>query len=317
MQVTPDTVGSLGEFPLISRITTGLPTAPAVRVGPGDDGAVFLLNGSGVTSVDVLVEHVHFRQDWIPAERLGHRAVGVAAADIEAMGASQAFVLVGLSLPPETPTAWVEDLNRGIRDECELAGAVLVGGDITRGRDITISMTVVGELRGRDPVLRSGARPGDVVAVCGRLGWAAGGLAVLSRGFRSPRALVEAYQAPQVPYGAGAEAQEAGATAMCDVSDGLLADLGHIALASGVSIDIDTERLDVPDPLRAVSAATGKDPLGFVLTGGEDHALVATFPLGQVPVEWDVIGQVAGGEPGVLVDGAAYDGAGGWDHFAR
>ena len=173
---------------------------------------------------------------------------------------------------------------------------------------------VVGELRGRPPVLRSGARPGDVVAVRGRLGWAAGGLQVLKRGFRSPRALVEAYQCPVVTYGAGAEAALAGATAMVDVSDGLLADLGHLASASEVAVDLDSGRFDIPDPVRAVAAATGGDPLTYVLTGGEDHALAATFPFGRVPPEWLVVGKVADGQG---VTGEEWAGPKGWDHFAR
>ncbi len=314
--VTPrgTTVGSVGEFPTISRITAGLPMGPAVAVGPGDDGAVFLLNGSAVASTDMQVESVHFRRDWVTAENLGRRVVASAAADIEAMGASQGFVLAAVSLPSETPAAWVDDLARGIRTECELAGASWVGGDLARGPQVTVTVTVVGELRGRTPVLRSGANPGEVVAYRGRLGWSAAGLTVLSRGFRSPRALVEAYQYPRVGYGTGAEAQEAGATAMADVSDGLVADLGHIAAASEVLIDIDTARFDVPEPLRAVAAATGADPLSFILAGGEDHALVATFPFGRVPPQWQVIGAVSEGEPEVRVNGETWE-PNGWDHF--
>ncbi len=313
---TPETVGSVGEFPLIDRITAGVTHGPAVSVGPGDDAAVFLVNGSAVTSVDVLVEGVHFRRDWVPAERLGRRAVAVACADLEAMGADQVAVLVGLSVPPDLDAAWVADLARGVRDECELAGASLVGGDLTRSRDVAVAVTVIGELRGRPPVLRSGAAPGDVVAVRGRLGWAAGGLQVLKRGFRSPRVLVDAYQSPQIAYGAGVEAARAGATAMIDVSDGLLADLGHVADASEVAIDLDSGRFDIPDPVRAVAAATGGDPLAYVLTGGEDHALAATFPFGQVPPEWLVVGTVTEGE-GVTVDGQQWPGPAGWDHFGR
>ncbi len=314
MVASNETVGSVGEFPLIDRITSGLTLGPAVSVGPGDDAAVFLVNGSAVTSVDVLVEGVHFRRDWVPAERLGHRAVAVSCADLEAMGADPVAVLVGLSVPADLEASWVADLARGMRAECELAGASLVGGDITRSRDVTIAMTVIGELRGRAPVQRSGANPGDVVAVRGRLGWAAGGLQVLKRGFRSPRVLVEAYQCPAVPYGAGAEAAVGGATAMIDVSDGLLADVGHIARASEVAIDLDSGRFELPDPIRAVAAATGGDPLSYVLTGGEDHALAATFPFGRVPPEWWVIGTVAEGE-GVTVDGEPWTGTPGWTHF--
>ena len=316
MPVTPETVGSVGEFPLIERITSGLAMGPAVSVGPGDDAAVFLVNGSAVTSVDVLVEGVHFRRDWVPAERLGRRAVAVSCSDLEAMGAHQVAVLVGLSVPGDLEASWVADLARGIRAECEAAGASLVGGDVTRSRDVTLAMTVVGELRGRPPVLRSGAQPGDVVAVRGRLGWAAGGLQVLKRGFRSPRALVEAYQCPVVTYGAGAEAALAGATAMVDVSDGLLADLGHLASASEVAVDLDSGRFDIPDPVRAVAAAPGAAPRTKVGSGGEGHPQAAPVPLGRVPPEWLVVGKVADGQ-GVTVDGEEWAGPKGWDHFAR
>jgi thiamine-monophosphate kinase len=153
-----------------------------------------------------------------------------------------------------------------------------------------------------------------VVALAGRQGWSAGGLAVLSRGFRSPRVLVEAYRRPEPPYDAGPAAAEAGATAMIDVSDGLLADAGHLATDSGVAIDIRTDALEVPEPLHAVAGATGADPVSFVLAGGEDHSLLATFPGGAVPDGWRVIGAVGEGE-GVTVDGAAYDGETGWTHF--
>jgi thiamine-monophosphate kinase len=165
------------------------------------------------------------------------------------------------------------------------------------------------------PVRRSGARPGDLVALAGRQGWAAGGLAVLARGFRSPRALVEAYRRPEPPYAAGPEAAALGATAMIDVSDGLLADAGHIARASGVALDIRSADLEVPEPLRAVGAALGVDPMRFVLTGGDDHALVATYPAGTaLPDTWTVVGAVVEGEA-VTVDGAGYHGPAGHAHF--
>jgi len=163
-------------------------------------------------------------------------------------------------------------------------------------------------------VLRSGARPGDVLAITGRQGWSAGGLAVLSRGFRSPRVLVEAYRRPEPPYAAGPQAAEAGATSMIDVSDGLLADAGHLAHDSGVAIDVWTSALEVPEPLHAVAAATGADPLSFVLGGGEDHSLLATFPaVSMVPEGFRVIGAVRAGS-GVTVDGIPQQPRG-WDHF--
>jgi len=153
------------------------------------------------------------------------------------------------------------------------------------------------------------------VAVCGRLGWAAAGLAVLGRGFRSPRAVVDAHRRPHPPYTAGPQAAQLGATAMIDVSDGLLADLGHIAECSSVAIDVRSDAFDVPDPLAAVGSALGADPLGFVLTGGDDHALAATFPAAvQLPEQWRVIGAVGTGE-GVSVDGEEYPDAAGHEHF--
>jgi thiamine-monophosphate kinase len=168
-------------------------------------------------------------------------------------------------------------------------------------------------------VLRSGARPGDVVAIHGRVGWAAAGLAVLGRGFRSPRVLVEAQRVPQVGYGAGAVAARAGATSMIDISDGLLADLGRVAQASGVLINLQQDAFDVAEPLQAVAAATGADPYTFLFSGGEDHALGATFPdMDSVPEGWLVIGGVEVADhdqAGILVNGAVWEAPAGFEHF--
>ncbi|MFT4297109.1 MAG: thiamine-phosphate kinase [Micropruina sp.] len=311
------TVGDTSEFDLIDSITAGLPTGPAVRVGPGDDCAVFGVDGDVAVSTDTMVENVHFRRSWSAAHDVGRKAVAAAVADLEAMAARPVGVVLALTIPAELETAWVAEFNAGVREECALSGALLLGGDITRGRDITITATVFGDLQGRPPVTRSGARPGDVVAMCGRLGWAAAGLTVLNRGFRSPRAVVVAHRVPEPPYGQGLVAQRAGASAMIDCSDGLLADLGHIAEASGVAIDVDTAQLDVAEPQSVVAAAVGGgDPLTFILTGGDDHALLATFAPGDVPDGWRVIGTVGAGDPAVTVDGAAWEGAStGWQHF--
>jgi thiamine-monophosphate kinase len=206
----------------------------------------------------------------------------------------------------------------GIRDECQVAGAAVVGGDVVRGDTIMVSITALGDLRDREPVTRSGARPGDIIAVTGWLGWSAAGFAVLSRGFRSPRAFVEAHRRPEPPYHAGPAAAELGATAMTDVSDGLVADLGHIAAASGVRIDLKSADIDVPAQMSDIGQAVGVDPLHWVLTGGEDHAIVAAFPRDvKLPARWRIIGEVLkpAGVPQVTVDGAPWDKAGGWDHF--
>ncbi|WP_316669335.1 thiamine-phosphate kinase [uncultured Propionibacterium sp.] len=314
------TVADVGEFGVIADIVRDLSMPPAVSVGPGDDSAVYLVNGSAVMSTDMLIEGVHFRRDWSSGTEIGRKAVAVNAADLEAVGAAPLVMNVGLGVPDDLPVQWVHDFATGLRAEADTVGLTLVGGDTTGARDVTICVTVIGQTDGREPVLRSGARPGDVVACCGRLGWAAAGLAALGRGFRSPRAAVDSQRVPLVPYGAGRQAAQSGATAMIDVSDGLIADLGHIADASGVRIDLRSAAFEVPDPVQAVAAATGKDPLGFVLTGGEDHALVATFPAGAVPPEWVEVGAVAEADgasaPEVTVDGAAWSGtSGGWEHF--
>lgn len=292
-----------------------------MELGPGDDAAVVAFpDGRTVISVDMLVAGVHFRTDWASGEQIGRRAALAAMADIAAMGAAPTALVVGLAAPAETPTDLVIGIGRGLSTAAAEVGAGLVGGDLTRSTVLTISVTVLGDLRGGRPVPRSGARPGDEVAICGRLGWAAAGLTVLSRGFRSPAALVSAYRVPEPPLAAGITAGEAGATAMIDVSDGLLADLGHIARASGVSINIRSAALNVNPRLVEVASALGKDPLEWVLTGGEDHALVATFPAGAtLPAGWERIGLVGtAGEPGpeVTVDGGLHEGAAGWDHFA-
>jgi thiamine-monophosphate kinase len=189
---------------------------------------------------------------------------------------------------------------------------------------IFVSVTAIGTMAGRQPVTRAGARPADVVAVTGRLGESAAGLALLEAGHTSPAGPVAAYRRPAPPYPAGPAAAALGATAMIDVSDGLVADLGHIAAASGVRIDIETARLPVPPALTAAAAALGLDPaapagspgpLSWLLTGGEDHALAATFPSGTpIPTDWVVIGRVHPGRE-VCVDGVNYPGVIGWRHF--
>jgi thiamine-monophosphate kinase len=319
-QIRNQTLADVGEFALIDAITSDLMTTSGVLIGPGDDGAVLDIAGPVVSSLDVLVEGVHFRRDWSEAHDVGRKAVAVNVADIEAMGGRAVGLLVGFSAPADLSAGWALDFAAGVKAECVAARVALLGGDTTRSRDITVAVTVLGTLDGRQAVRRDGARPGDVVALVGRTGWAAAGMVVLGRGFRSPRAVVEAQRVPQVPYGAGAVAAAARASAMIDVSDGLLADLGHIAAASGVVVDLRTDAFEVPEPLQVVSAATGTDPLALILTGGEDHALAATFPSAtDVPDGWRTIGIVrepsGDEEPGVLVDGAGWAGAAGFVHF--
>ena len=310
------TVADLGEFRLIDRVTTERNQPASTVLGPGDDAAVVTApDGRVVAATDVLVEGVHFRLDWSTPEQIGRKAVAVNMIDVAAMGAVPTALLVGLACPSDTPIAVADGLAAGLWKEAEAAGAGIVGGDMVTAEQLVISVTALGDLDGLEPVTRSGARPGDVVAVCGRLGWAAAGLAVLGRGFRSPATVVNAHRAPEPPYPAGPAAARAGATSMIDISDGLLADLGHVALASRVGMDIRTGAMPVHERVLDVAAALGADPLRWVLTGGEDYALAATFPSARsVPAGWTVIGDVLPGL-GVLVDGSEYDQDGGWQHW--
>jgi thiamine-monophosphate kinase len=303
-----------GEFPLIESLSALFPQGEQVLVGPGDDAAVLRIRtGHVVVSTDVLVEGRHFRRDWASAADIGHRAAAANLSDVNAMGGRAHSLTIGFAAPRDLPAAWALEFAQGFAEECALVEASVVGGDLASADQIMIAVTVLGSCT-ESPVLRSGAEPGDVLALCGRQGWAAAGLTVLGRGFRSPRVLVEAYRRPQPPYDEGRRAAEAGATSMIDVSDGLLADAGHVAEASGVAIDVRRDSFEVPEPLHAVAAATGADPLQFLLGGGDDHSLLATFAESDVPSGWQVIGSVSEGS-GVTVDGAPYDGPTGWSHF--
>lgn len=305
-----------GEFDMIRRITAGLEQSPTTILGPGDDAAVLRPAGDVAVTTDMLVEGVHFRRNWSTPFQLGRKAIAVNVSDLEAMGAVPTSVVVALALPGSLDEEWLTDFSEGVRDECTRAGVSLVGGDLSCSEHVTVCVTAIGEMQGRAPVTRAGARPGDTVAVCGRLGWSAAGLTVLQRGFGSPKEVVTEHQCPTVPYGQGRLAAEGGATAMMDVSDGLLADLGHIATDSGVAINVRTDGFEITDAISRVCAATGKSPWSFVLAGGEDHALVATFPSeGALPDGWFDVGSVSDGE-GLTVDGEAWEGSAGWDHFA-
>lgn len=309
------TLSETGEFGLIGELVRLFPQHDQVLVGPGDDAAVLRIrSGHVLVSTDLMVEGRHFRREWASAADVGRRAAAQNLSDINAMGGRAHSLTVGLAAPPELPAKWALDFARGFAEECDLVGASVVGGDLTRASEVVIAVTVLGACT-QAPVLRSGASAGEVVALHGRQGWAAAGLAVLGRGFRSPRVLVEAYQRPQPPYDAGVLAAEAGATAMIDVSDGLVADAGHLADESGVAINLRSAAFTPAEPLQAVGSALGVDPLQFILGGGDDHPLLATFPdVASVPDQWLVIGQVAEGE-GVTVDGAPYEGPTGWVHF--
>lgn len=310
------TVAELGEFALIEQIQKrlGVIDSAKVSVGIGDDSAVVSATGSkAVACVDVLSQGVHFRLDWSSANDIGRKAAAANLADIFAMGATPTALLVGLALPAQTEVNWVLELADGLAQESAKVNTQVVGGDIVKSDVITISVTALGELGDNQPILRSGAKPGHTIAVAGKLGYSAAGLLMLSRGFRSPKVLVSAHRAPEPPYDLAAKATAA--SSMIDVSDGLVSDLGHLAKASNVRMSIDKNALQIPEDLAATASAFNVNAYDWVLSGGEDHAFVATFPTAlDVPNGWQIIGIVEAGEPKVLIDGQELPNQG-WDHF--
>ena len=329
----PRSVADLGEWGVIAALAARMPAGPLTSVGIGDDAAVVgTPSGSVVAAVDLVLEGRHFLRSWSSAYDVGVKAAARSLADIAAMGATATALLVALAAPGTLPASWPLELADGLAFEAGRAGAGIVGGDTARADSVLLSVTALGDLAGRPPVRRSGAAPGDVVAVAGPLGHSAAGYALLTAGeaAASPE-LVAAHRRPAPPYEAGPEAALLGATAMIDVSDGLLADLGHVADASGAAINVESSRLALGDPLAEAAArvsaagpsssrtgaaqSSASVALDWALTGGEDHSLVAAFPpSAALPPRWRVIGTVQAGR-GVTVDGIAYEGPTGWEHF--
>jgi thiamine-monophosphate kinase len=317
----------VGEDGLIGSILRRFGPAPAaLLVGPGDDAAVLDVGGPVVVSTDTLVEGVDFRRDWSTGADVGVKVAAQNFADVAAMGARPVALVVSLAAAADLPVAWAGELAAGLDDECARAGATVAGGDVSQATQLVLTGTALGVLDG-PPVLRSGAQPGDVVALAGLPGVSAAGLALLtcagsSAGARELAAgcagLVALHLAPRPPYRSGPDAARAGATALIDTSDGLLRDAARIAAASGVRIELDPDALAPASALKAAADALGDPSLArrWVLTGGEDHALLACFPPGAaLPPGFDPIGRVGRGEPVVLVGGRPWDGPDGWHHF--
>jgi thiamine-monophosphate kinase len=309
-------LSGLGEFAVIDRLVAGRKQPPAVAVGPGDDAAVVVAaDGRTVVSTDMLVEERHFRRDWSSPHDIGRKAIAQNAADIEAMGARSTAFVVAFGAPGDTPAAQAIELADGMWHEAHLLGAGIVGGDLVSAPQWVISVTALGDLDGRNPVRRGGAGPGDTLAVSGELGRSAAGYALWRNDVRQFDELRQRHLTPQPPYGQGRVAADGGATAMTDVSDGLLADLGHIADASGVGIDVSRDALGADhDALSPAADVLQMDAWTWILAGGEDHALVAAFA-GQPPDGWRVIGRVLDGSPRVLLDGEQWHGDTGWQSY--
>jgi len=310
------TLQQIGEFSVIDRLIAGRRRPAGVAVGPGDDAAVLdAADGRVAVSTDMLIEGRHFRLDWSAPHDVGRKAIAQNAADIEAMGAAVTGFVVGVGAPVDTPAFRVTELSDGMWAEADEVGAGIVGGDLVASPQWVLSVTALGDLGGRDPVLRGGARAGSLIAVAGDLGRSAAGFGLWRNGIAGFEDLRRRHLVPRPPYGQGRTAAEAGAQAMIDVSDGLVADLGHIAVASGVVMDLRRAALleDVEAVTPAAEAA-GAEPWSLVLGGGEDHALVACFP-DHPPHGWRVIGAVRSGAPEVLLDGVRWPGPAGWQSF--
>jgi thiamine-monophosphate kinase len=337
----PAAVAALSEAELLARIFPRLSMegahSQATLLGPGDDAAVVAApDGKTVISIDTQVQDQDFRLEWPNGYRttgfdVGWKAAAQNLSDINAMGATSTSLVVSLTLPPETPVSWVEDLADGLTAGIRELGATrcsVAGGDLGRGREISVTVAVLGTLEGNAAVLRSGAQPGDVLALAGTAGHAAAGLALLE----SPvsvdalneveRVFLDLQCRPRPPLAAGPAARTAGATAMLDVSDGLLRDGLRLATASSAAVDLDPARLQaLAEVLRPAAVLLGADPVAWVLGGGEDHGLLATFPASvQLPPGFAAIGSVqalgSNESPSVKIAGRPA-GAGGWDHFAH
>ncbi len=316
------TLADLGEDGVLEQILPRLPRGAATLLGPGDDAAVVQApDGRTVVSTDVLVEGRHFRRQWSTAADVGWRAAVQNLADIAAMGARPTALVVAIVCPLDLPVSWLTGLADGLAAACGPQIGV-VGGDLSAGDELVVSVTVLGDLAGAAPVLRSGARPGDVLAHAGVRGRSAAGLAALVAGLGdSLGEVVAGYLRPVCPLAAGPAAALAGATAMLDVSDGLLRDAGRLAGASGVTLDLDEPAVAFAADLAALAPAalaTGLDARVWVLAGGEDHGLLATFPPSvELPAPFRPIGRVLPGTEGprVLVGGRVPQGIVGWDHF--
>jgi thiamine-monophosphate kinase len=302
----------VGEFDLLARIRRELPPpGPRVRLGSGDDAAIAVPEGATATSVDALVDGVHFRRAWSSPGQIGAKALAVALSDLAAMGAEPGEAYVVIGVPPDLDEDACLELLDGMARVAEETGTTLAGGDVSRAPVLTLAVTVVGHAEGAgDFVTRSGARPGDALVVTGELGGAVAGLLLLERsraadsdhpgGGSNSDALSDALIArqlePRPRLEAGRTLAAAGATAMIDLSDGLGGDAAHIAEASGVGLRIDAATLPIAGGVTEVAEASGQDPLQLAVSGGEDYELLAAIPPDRIGTRLTPIGEVVAGE---------------------
>lgn len=316
-----------GEFEFLRRLLPQLPRGREMVVGPGHDAArVRVRRGEWLLTVDAQTEGVHFRLPWLSLPTLGRRSFRVAASDISAMGGTPRFALVDCGVPRDVSLDAVYKMELGLMREAAAWGATIVGGNLHRAQELSISITVVGEAPKRR-LDRGGARPGDLVLVSGPLGDSALAVHLLSRGNQCPPALLRRWQLPPRRDELGRRLAERGfATAMIDLSDGLAQDLSHICVESSVGAEVFAAKIPLSRPYRRYS---GGD-LSFALAGGEDYELLFTAPpkrleaickaASAVGCEVHVVGHVVRGRGVVVRDAAGKEidlHTAGFDHFAR
>jgi thiamine-monophosphate kinase len=278
-----------GEFDLIARLRERLPvSSPRLRVGSGDDAAVTEPEAAAATTIDALVEGVHFTRPAFPLAAIGRKALAAGLSDLAAMGAEPGEAYVAVGAPESLVDDELIELADGIAEMAELGGTAVAGGDLTAAPVLVLCVTCVGYERPGTPlVTRAGARPGDLVVVTGELGGAAAGLKLLSGEAAgiddaARQALVDRQLDPRPRLAAGRALAAAGATAMIDISDGLGADAGHVAAASGHRLEIGLGQVPVA---AGVAEVAGGEPEGLLLAagGGEDYELLATIGAGNLP----------------------------------
>lgn len=321
-----DGLRGLGEFGLIQALTASLKSGEQVQHGIGDDCAVVEFGAkSMLLTCDASLEGVHFKRDWGTPEDLGWKAGVSAISDIAAMGGRASFVLVTLALPGDVEVPYVQDLYRGLARAVEAAGAVIIGGDTTASHSgIVLDLSVIGEIVGR-PMLRQGARPGDVVAMTGAIGERGAGLQALLHRVNAPKLIREYLRPlPRLAEGQWLQAQP-GVKAMMDVSDGLLPDAGHIAAASSVGINLRTEWLPPNAALEAFWHEQGLDCSARRLRSGEEYELLVVLDAAESETICEafekefrlpltVVGTCGDEQEGVSVDGRKSDEKG-FEHF--
>jgi thiamine-monophosphate kinase len=307
----------VGEFDLLRLIRERLPPAgPRLRLGSGDDAAIVVPGGATATSVDALVDGVHFRREWASPAQIGAKALAVALSDLAAMGAEPGEAYVVLGVPEDFGEDDCLELLDGMARVAGETGAALAGGDLTRAPVLTLAVTVVGHAASAEEfVTRGGARPGDALVLTGELGGAAAGLRLLERdapveqrpyghGARTSTTPIARQLEPKPRLAEGRLLAKAGATAMIDLSDGLGGDAHHLAEASGVALRIDAAAL----PIGAGVAGEDEDPLELAVSGGEDYELLAAIPESRLA---EALAQAAGwGEAGLTRIGEVVAGGG-------